>query len=478
MMGHPGLMEELQRTLEDNKAPDFGGPATVESPPPSQADLDYVSKMAATRLATSDAQASALRALVPQAPAASPVPAAYPNGGAPPVASPPAPMASAQPSPLPVQNYAPPVASPPAPYSPSPAPAPGFIPGQHPVTPQPLASPPSPQPSPGQSMPFAAKDFGMEHARFGDQAKSVPTPIAYQDSLTERVAPLPPPAEEFASSLAEEWDESLATLLLVFGVLLIACFVAPWSVGSGQSKTLFAWSVYTLEGAPLREKILPALITGTGLISILVGAFRVGPSSRALLAASLGLSPLAFQVVNTKPFAWQSSVFVLGTVLVVSGLLLRSKHNQSKVPKIMVSIAVLMLLAVYLVPVHGVVPIAGLLDFMADVEGAQKIVVILGIVGKSQVIGLFPFICILLSLLVWMPGSNHMVTKSLAVLLLFSAFLAGLGVLIALLVAGDDLAPFKAQLSTFVFLPLAFSSWLGIASYGICGLVNAKLKPE
>ena len=83
--------------------------------------------------------------------------------------------------------------------------------------------------------------------------------------------------------------ESLRTIVLVFGVLLIACFVAPWGVVDGSPT--FAWSLITVERMPLSAKLVPLLFPVTGALALLAGLALRGSGARAVVATIAGATP-------------------------------------------------------------------------------------------------------------------------------------------------------------------------------------------
>ncbi|HEU5060402.1 MAG TPA: hypothetical protein VFU21_27915, partial [Kofleriaceae bacterium] len=107
-----------------------------------------------------------------------------------------------------------------------------------------------------------------------------------------------------ASNPIEPWAETLKTLMLVFGVLLVACFVAPWRVEPGH--TIFSWTILGAEG-PASGKVMPILFAVTGVLAVVLGALPLATQVRAFAAAGIGLAPTIYSVVD-PPFVWQELV--------------------------------------------------------------------------------------------------------------------------------------------------------------------------
>lgn len=430
MMGHPGMLEELQQELADKQRsdPSFDDARTVESNSPLEARLAYSAN--SPPIGSAPVLPQAQQPIAPQQQQFA--------------QQPPQQQFAQQPI-APTQQQSPP-------------------PQQHPVFQQGLG-----QPSPRGSSPLVG-NFGMQDARFGDDAQqAVPAAVVpYRDSLTEKVAPLPAPEAKGGN----DWDESLITILLVFGVLLIACFVAPWSIGSGKTPTVFAWSIFSTKDAPLGALIVTSMIALTGLGAIAVGSLRLSTTSRALLGFVIGLVPITAAVAFADTIAWRSIVSYIGTIFVVGALLLRTRYIETIVPRAIAGVAAIMLLALYFIPIGGQIPAMGLLDAISSNPGATKVLPIIGDSVGPLTLGILPFTVILLSFLVWLPGSNRGVLTTIAMVLLFAPFVAGL----CQPLLGDNLvASLKSGLASYLFLPLAGTAWVAMASYGLRGLLDQKL---
>ncbi len=323
-----------------------------------------------------------------------------------------------------------------------------------------------------QASPFGGVNLGIQNAQFGAQAHlpSYPRPgdESYREALTEQVMPLRAPG--FDGQLGA-WDEALTTQLLVFGVLLIACFVAPWSVS--DNKTSFAWSVFSIEGVPFTRLLVPILLPLTGVVAVLMGAIRISPSARALTAAAIGLSPMVVQVASTKPFHWQLPVGVVASLLLISGLIIRSRHTRHALGRILATLGLLALLAIYLVPDPEDMPVMSLLDAVADLPGKGKVLPIIGLPLTGLIAGLLPLFLSVLALLVWLPGPGRAGTQLLAWVHIFWGLVAAVA---ALAIAGDVVAALKANLSGAVYLPLAGVAWLTLASFGVAGVVANQIE--
>ncbi|MBL4636101.1 MAG: hypothetical protein JKY56_19735 [Kofleriaceae bacterium] len=421
MMGHPGMLDEIQAVVaERQRANQFNSPVPVPQAPqiPQAPQMPPVApRQIPANLLPQQGHAQIPATMVPQG-------------------TPPLQMQAPQQHPVMQQAI--------------PGQLPGQIPGQ------------------SQSSPLAA-NFGMQDARFGDDARhAVPAVRPYRDSLTEKVTALPAPV----AASDDEWDESLITILLVFGVLLVACFVAPWSIGSAKIPTMFAWTIFSAEGVPIIAKIFPALIVATGLAAIAVGSLRIQPGSRALIATCIGLAPIAFLLATSKPFEWRTALSNVGTILIIGGLFARCRHDESILPRIIVSLAAAMLLALYFIPIAGTIPAKGLLDALSASPGATKLLPIIGISAGALTLGILPLTVTLLAFLVWMPGCNRHLLAAIAILLLFIPLVSSL---CTPLLGDNVVANLKSGLSSYLFVPLAKTAWIAMACYGVRGLLDHNL---
>jgi hypothetical protein len=256
--------------------------------------------------------------------------------------------------------------------------------------------------------------------------------------------------------------------MLVFGVLLIACFVAPWAVGG--DKTVFSWSIFSGEGVPWSAKLLPILLAATGVVAVALGAIKLSVTSRAFAATGIGLAPILYFVVS--PFVWQGAVGAVGAVMLVSGLIVRSRFPEAKMGRIVATIGVLAILALYLIPSNGAMPIKGLIDAISAMPGKAKVLPIIGMAGAGGLAGLLPLLLTLLGLLVWLKGPGKAGTNTLAWTILFWGLVASVA---ALLVSGAVIDTLKSGLFAILYLPLAQVAWMSLACFGIAGVLGSQL---
>jgi hypothetical protein len=256
---------------------------------------------------------------------------------------------------------------------------------------------------------------------------------------------------------AEPWVETLRTIMLVFGVLLVACFVAPWKVNPGQ--TIFSWTILGSE-APASLKILPILLAGTGILSVFLGALPIATLPRGFAAALIGFGPMLYGAV-APPFAWQELLGVVGAVTLVSGLLVRSHYTDAGIGRVMATIGAVCVLVPLLVPEGGQVPL--LIAF--KMLGANAAVPAISL--------LTPAALAVVSLIVWLPGPGRVGTHILAWIWIVLPLLLSL---LNWLSAGEVGATLKANLDGVLYGPMAAMAWGALVGYGVATVVGKQLE--
>ena len=247
-------------------------------------------------------------------------------------------------------------------------------------------------------------------------------------------------------------------------MLLVACFVAPWSVGS---ETVFSWT--NLKASGLAIKLPPILIMATGLCAIALGTIPLRPYGRGIAALCLGAIPI-IALTLAPNFQWRALLGGIGGVMIVGGLLLRSKYTTSMLGRLVTTIGVAIVLVLYLVPVGGQVPLVGMFKALGNQPVPHGLIIGLGLGG-----GLVPLVLTLLALLVWLPGPGSAGTPALAWVIILYGIVASL----ALLLLGGNIGPtLKSSLYSFIYFPVAFSAWLAFAGYGSAMVLGKSLESQ
>ena len=291
-------------------------------------------------------------------------------------------------------------------------------------------------------------------------------PPGYGHPPTEQVRPLhghrPPylasESGHRASNPIEPWAETLKTLMLVFGVLLVACFVAPWRVEPGH--TIFSWTILGAEG-PASGKVMPILFAVTGVLAVVLGALPLATQVRAFAAAGIGLAPTIYGAV-APPFVWQELIMVIGTVTLVSGLLIRSQYTGAILGRLMATIGAVCVLLVLLIPEGGGdPPLIGAFKALGTNHTVPALILIV------------PAVLALVSLLVWLPGPGHAGAHIIAWIWIVWPLVAS----ILGLIQGENIgAALKSSLDGFLYVPMAMMSWAALVGYGVASAAGKQLE--
>lgn len=276
---------------------------------------------------------------------------------------------------------------------------------------------------------------------------------------TEQVQPLQPPylasgTAKRAGGPAEPWAEVTKLLLMVFGIGLLVAFVAPWSI----SPTSFSWT--KIGDASTYDKVRRVLILGTGVLALVFAFLPLSTSGRGIAAAALGAVALTYVAVGGPKFQWQSLVQAVAPFLLVGGLLVRSQYKNSMLARILVTIGALGVIAVFLIPAGGKVPLVGQLKAIGSVPGKAK---------PEAFMNVVPFFLAVLSLIAWVPAPSTAAGTGIAWAWIVLPIVAGLIHIIALPSIGTGI---KTGLSSIFWVPIVLSAWTGLAGYGTATLVG------
>lgn len=256
----------------------------------------------------------------------------------------------------------------------------------------------------------------------------------------------------------EPWAESLKTLMLAFGIALVACFVLPWVLAP---KVGFSWDVIKM--AQGKAKLQPLLIGGTGLLAVVLALLPLTVPVRGIAAAAIGFVPVALMATVLATFHWQSLLLLASALTLVSGLLVRSEYPGSMVPRLMVTMGV----ACMLVPA-----------FLQDASLIDQVKVIGKVPGKEKVailVNLVPHALALIGLvLTWLPSPGAMGTHVVAWLFIIWPIAESL---IDLGLAGSGAgALIKSDMFHVFWLPITLMAWNALTGYGTASAVGKSLE--
>lgn len=239
------------------------------------------------------------------------------------------------------------------------------------VPPQPVATPPVPQPAaqppapaqPAPRMPIPA---------------SQPPPFLTSQTLSRAGRPVEP------------WKDSLRLVMFFWGVALLAVFATPLRTSPDLQ---FNWNLI-LDGDGT-TRLPPLMIAALGLLSVIVSGIPMQPAARGLIAVLLGLAGIAVPIALVGVPPWQVLVTMIGTLVLVPGLVVRSEYRGAAVPRLLVTLGVIAMLLPYLLPQNGAIPMVSLFKSLFDLSGSQKVIPVLALVQITIVV---------MSLLAWLPA--------------------------------------------------------------------------
>jgi hypothetical protein len=325
---------------------------------------------------------------------------------------------------------------------------PTMPPGMAPLVP-PMSMPPGMQPVGGPAEGHKTVALSPEAAA-GHFRQHTPPPYLASTTIERMGAP------------QEPWAGLLGTLLLVFGIGLIACFVLPWSIGE---EVAFSWT--TIAHAPGAAKLAPLLIGITGVLGVVFGLLPLDTVPRGIAAAATAGLALMLQSMVVNGFSTTGMFEFLTALTLISGLLLRSEYQAALLPRVLTTVGVVFFLMGLLVPSGGQVPIAAHISAVGDMPGRMKIVAILILFWD-----VVPF----LGLLCWLPPPGAAGTKILAWLLITQPVVMGL---IAGLLRPHEqgvVADLMGGIYGVFLAPVAVMAWVALLGYGIATVLGKQLE--
>jgi hypothetical protein len=179
-------------------------------------------------------------------------------------------------------------------------------------------------------------------------------------------------------------------MMFIWGAVALAAFAAPLVT---EPAMVFQWDAI-IHGAG-KEKIPNLIWAAVALLSIVVGAIPMATFPRGVLALVLGLAGVFVPIGVMGGFSdWKALLTLVSLVCMVPGLFARHEYTDSLVPRVLVTIGVVLTLVQYLVPDHGQIPLVLLIKALIEAGSGMERVII----------PLAQIVLAVLCLLVWMPG--------------------------------------------------------------------------
>ena len=317
-----------------------------------------------------------------------------------------------------------------------------------------------PQPQPATT-PYQAPNRANRPSQQGGMGGMAPAPI---QPLPQYQATHSTPAR--AGRPLEPWKDALRIMMFIWGGVLIVAFLTP----TGLVPDL-KFHFNTIIDGTGSQKIEPLVLVAVGLLSIVLGAIPMSSLPRGLIAGLMGLTglllPTILDLVDGKDLQWQQLVGMVGMIVLIPSLLLRHEYRESILPRVMITVGVLMILVPELVPQHEQIHLVDNFKAVIDAEGDKKIMPIIEIVKVLLVVA---------TLLAWLPSPSSGASKLFAWLLIPYGALVTLTLLI--LALGSDklgaileLSPYGAVMA---WAPVA--AFLVLVGYGFATVLGKQLE--
>jgi hypothetical protein len=298
----------------------------------------------------------------------------------------------------------------------------------------------------------------------GYAAAAPPAPMA-----AAPMAAAPMAAAPMAAAPIEPFNVILRSVLLIFGVMLVVTFVAPWLT---QPTTVMSWDVIA-QSKETSGKLLPIFIAAAGLLSFALGLLPAPLRARGLGAVAAGFLVFAAFAVAigsrgrvVEELGWRGYLLLAAMLTAPAALLLRGKYPASLPARLLGAVAGVATLLVFLVPLEGQIPLKALKELTAVSSASMKVA------GFG---GYLIFAAGASALVTWMPASASPMTGLLAWLnILAVPVLIGAGFVLA---GGPDVRGLGAQIVTAAPAMSVYPIvWLAGASalvgYGLAALLG------
>lgn len=324
-----------------------------------------------------------------------------------------------------------------------------------------MAAAPAPQMMSGgggyspSAPPAATPSYAPPPSSSPYQPPSFVAPSSYQP------VPVPqsPPylASQTADRPVDPYRDGLRLVLFAFGILLLGAFCTPL-----DATPSFHWNT-VLADAPLAAKVPSLLLAVVGALSIIIASTPLATGARGLLATLIALLGIVTPIAVARSLGdWRSIVILVAPLLLVPGLLLRQEYREELLPRLFVTVGVIALLALWLVPQGGALPLVGAVKRVVDASGTGKVAPLLELVY---------LVLVVLTLLVWVPAPTAAGAKLFAWILIFWPAIVHFQ---GLLLAESPGELIKAQPYASAMVWAGGVAYLAILGYGIAALIGKR----
>jgi hypothetical protein len=272
----------------------------------------------------------------------------------------------------------------------------------------------------------------------------------------------------------EPWAGSLRGMMILFGLILIATVALPLSL----SPMAFMWQILTT-GASIQAKLWPLVLAAGGFLALLFGLLPVPTAARGIVAAIVGLLPFIVMVIVGSPGGggrlpmlgggdWQGYAILAGLILAPTGLLIRSQYRSSGLGRLLPLIGCGVIIAAFVVPVGGSMPIVEMLKHFGSGGVAALLTNVWGLaLPVAAALGL------LMSL---MPSSTSGGTGLFAWIIMSWFFGVMLLTMVIAPILGGGSVGGLAQSPAGIAMILDFLAWPVLAAYGLATTFGKSLE--
>jgi hypothetical protein len=259
----------------------------------------------------------------------------------------------------------------------------------------------------------------------------------------------------------EPWKDLLRLMMFVWGGVLLVAFATPLSI----DPLAFNWDLI-IEGEGTAK--LPPLVTAAvGVLALVIAGIPMSPAPRGMLAALLGLggilTPMILALSQGVSLPWQDLVQLAGWLLLIPSLFVRQEYRDALLPRILITIGALAVLAPYLIPENDSLPLVELFRNLIDAPGKLKV---LAAVTLGQVV------LVVLTLLAWLPAPSSGVAKVFAWLLILWSLVVQLVTLVLSESIGTALE--SPQAALMAWAPM--SAYLVLVGFGLASVIGKQLE--
>jgi hypothetical protein len=318
------------------------------------------------------------------------------------------------------------------------------------TTPSPFSSEPmEPRYSSEPQLSYAPGPFGGPAV----PPAAAPVPVAPTWAVPSPAQPAWTPLAAYAP--VEPWQDTLRVVCALFGLLLVALFLAPRSF----DPLVFGWAV--LQGELSAAILAGVAVAAFGLLAAVLALLPASTAARALVAAVAGTGAIVADAATWTELDWRLLAHAAGVLVAAAGLLIRSRYRTSMLARLATTAGVLAILAPTLVPVADQIPLLVTAKALGQASGIQMVAPLLVL--------LVALIAVISLIAVWLPPTISAAGTALAWVLL----VAPVAITAAPLFEHPELF---GRGPAAGYLPVTVMATRALGSYGLAALAGKLLE--